>query len=137
MVQQTLDFLFAHGDKSGTDSALCILGDLKLATGATAEAYDCYQKVLQHYKEPGDKNLVGRCLIGLARIRQEQGKSECAAILLGTASVWIRPFDMHPRQRSTFQQAQAQTSVALGETAFTALLTQGKATSLPSLLHDL
>ena len=137
LVQQTLDFFFTQGDKSGTANALCMLGDLKLAIGATVEAYDYYQKVLQHYKEPRDRNLVGRCLIGLARIRQEQGKSDCAAILLGTASVWISPFDMHPRQRSTWQQAQTKISATLGENIFSALLTQGKETSLPSLLHDM
>jgi predicted ATPase/DNA-binding XRE family transcriptional regulator len=134
MVKKALDFLRAQGDKSGTASSLCMLGDLKLAAGENIYAYDCYRTVLQRYKEPGDKRQVGRCLIGLAQIMLEQERYECAITLLGAASAWIHTFDMHPQQRSNFQQTQEKVKHLLSTTNFTAQLIGEKNTSLESIL---
>jgi non-specific serine/threonine protein kinase len=136
-VTKALAFLLEQGDQSGTTSALCILGDLKLADGQREAANDCYLQVLQRYKEPGDKRQVGRCLIGLAQIMLEQETYACAAMLLGIASSWIDPFDMHPQQRIKFQQAQARARHELGEVDFTAHWTRGKATTFEEILRTL
>lgn len=137
MVEETLDLLREQGDKAGIDTALCLLGDIKKAAGDREQAHALYHEVLQRYKEPDDKSQVCRCLIGLAQIMLDQEKLACAAYLFGAAESCVSAFDMYPKQRTDFQQAQEKTRQQMGESIFMELWSQGRSALLADIQQKL
>ncbi|HEY1351253.1 MAG TPA: tetratricopeptide repeat protein [Ktedonobacteraceae bacterium] len=96
LVEESLEFLRQRGDDPNIAVALCILGDVRRTRRHFAQAIPAYQQALRLEQEIGEKETIGRSLIGLARVLLEQDQAEVATRLLGFACITLGPADTIP-----------------------------------------
>ena len=96
LAEESLAFSRAQADDPNVAVALCILGDIKRVQRNFSQALRAYQQALQLEQEIGEKENIGRALIGVAHVLLEQGHAEHAAQLLGFARISLGSTDRIP-----------------------------------------
>lgn len=91
LVRESLKFLYEQGDDPNIALALCISGDIRQAHRLFTQAISAYRQALRLEQEIGGKEVIGRSLIGLARVLLEQEHAEAATRLLGFAAGMLGP----------------------------------------------
>lgn len=124
LVEESLAFLRSRGDDPNIAVALCLLGDIRRTHRHFAQAIPAYQQALRLEQEIGEKETIGRSLIGLAQVLLEQDQAEVATRLLGFACVTLGPTDTIPYltlatdYQRTLEQAHARLGAEQGACAW-------------------
>jgi predicted ATPase/class 3 adenylate cyclase/Tfp pilus assembly protein PilF len=117
------------GIKWDMATALNRLGMVVHTQGDDGRATALYEESLTLCQELGDKHSLAQCLEGLAVVAVAQQQLEHAARLLGAAEALREAIGtpLSPRERVRYDRAVAAVRAGLGEAAFVAAWTTGKA----------
>jgi len=113
LVGESLKFLREQGDDPNIALALCLSGDIRRARRHFAQAIVAYRQALRLEQEIGEKEVIGRSLIGLACVLLEQKHAQAATRLLGFAAGVLGPagkilyLTLATDHQRTLQEAQA------------------------------
>jgi tetratricopeptide (TPR) repeat protein len=126
------------GDQRGTAEALMSLARVAEAQGDLAAALHRYQECLVLLQEIDYLGFLPDCLEGLGAVVARQEVPLQAAELWGTAEALREAIGtpMHPVYRADYEQAVAAARAALGEEAFTAAWTEGRARPLDQAITN-
>src|SRR5262249_39663714 len=91
LVQESLHFFRQRADHPNMVAALDTLGDIERARGHFGQAMTFYNEALTLYMQPGNKTLVARRLMHLAKSFKKLGNTECVANILRVAKIWRSP----------------------------------------------
>jgi predicted ATPase/class 3 adenylate cyclase len=122
--------------REGMAEALCLLGKVEVARGDYAAARVLYEESLAMASEIGDKELLASGLAGLARVVAGQGEPTWAVRLWGSAEAQREAIGapLQPIERADYEQAVAAVRDHLGDSAFVAAWTQGRALTAEQVL---
>jgi tetratricopeptide (TPR) repeat protein len=129
MVEEAVAATRDLGDRAGIPIAMIHLISVYRLTGNYDGARRCATERLALLQEMGLERAVGGCLLELAVIATESGQSERAARLLGAADAILSTpgFRMPARYQGNADQATENARAALGDAAFDAAHTAGRA----------
>jgi predicted ATPase len=136
LVEESLKFLREQRDDPSIALALCISGDIRRAHRHFALALLAYQQALCLEQEIGEKEIIGRSLIGLARVLLEQKQAEPATRLLGFASGMLGPAGkiLYLTLATDYQQTLEQARVQLAPEVADLELDRGSRLSYEAML---
>lgn len=136
LVQESLEFLRERGDDPNIAVALCILGDIQRAHRRFAQAIPVYRQALYLEREIGEKEAIGRSLIGLAHVLLEQDQAVEASRLLGFACITLGPADTIPylTLATDYRRALEKAHVCLGAEVATSAWSAGRTMSYRTML---
>jgi predicted ATPase/DNA-binding XRE family transcriptional regulator/uncharacterized protein HemY len=117
------------GHKGGIAVSLSNLAEVKIAQGAYDPATELLEQSLELSQVLGDKQVIAYCLEGLATIAAVGGAPRRAAELFGAAEALRERIGLPlpPPARANYDQSTAAARAALGEDAFVASWSQGRA----------
>jgi predicted ATPase/class 3 adenylate cyclase/DNA-binding CsgD family transcriptional regulator len=117
------------GSQWGIAESLAELAQVEASQGDLAAARTLYEKSLTIAREWNYKDLLPSCLEGLADVVGVQGEPAWAAQLWGAAEALREGMGtpMLPVSRATYERAVAAARTRLGEKAFAAAWTEGRA----------
>ncbi|MCW5852881.1 MAG: tetratricopeptide repeat protein [Anaerolineae bacterium] len=120
------------GDIDAQARTLIHLGNLARNLGAYDTARVHYRESLTLAAQAGDRHFVAVSLSGLGEVYSFQGDSRRGARLLGASAGLLETLGdpLEPTDRAEHQRASASASETLGEKAFAALTTEGRAMTL-------
>jgi hypothetical protein len=124
--------------REGGAEALALLGKVEAARGDPAGARILYEESLAIAGEIGDKELLASGLAGLARVVARQGEPAWSVRLWGRAEALRDAIGapLQPIERAEYEQAVAAVCDHLGESAFVAAWTQGRAMTTEQVLAE-
>jgi predicted ATPase len=124
--------------REGSAEALALLGKVEAARGDPAGARILYEESLAIAGEIGDKELLASGLAGLARVVARQGEPAWSVRLWGRAEALRDAIGapLQPIERAGYEQAVAAVCDHLGESAFVAAWTQGRAMTTEQVLAE-
>lgn len=117
---------------------LIVLAQVEAQQGHTAAARGHFEESLELARAINDQWLIPWGLEGLASVIATQGEAVWAAHLWGAAEALREngSFPMPPVEQSSYEQAVAAARSKLGEEAFAAAWSQGRATPLEQVIQD-
>jgi predicted ATPase/class 3 adenylate cyclase/Tfp pilus assembly protein PilF len=120
------------GDKTGIGRALQGLGDVASAQGEYGRARALFQESLTLRRELGDRRGIAEGLERVAHVAGAEGDAERAARLFGAAEALREALGapLPPVERAHYDRSIAAVRAALGEKAFAAAWTAGRAMPL-------
>ncbi len=129
LYEESLSVRRELGDKWGIAHSLRNLGRVAYKQDDYAVARSCYEESLVIFQELENKQGMASCLEALARLASTQAQEEQAARLWGTAEALREAFGspLPPNERAEYDREVAEARRALGEDAFTAAWTEGRA----------
>jgi predicted ATPase/class 3 adenylate cyclase/DNA-binding CsgD family transcriptional regulator/tetratricopeptide (TPR) repeat protein len=136
-VQEALALSRELGDKDITAMALALLGENRRRQGDLAQARAVCTEGLLLAKEARWRYGMGWNLIGLARVAADEGQPEQATRLFGAAEPCLHPDMMDPLERADYERAVEGVRAQLGEKAFAAAWSQGRALTPEQVLAAL
>ncbi len=138
LYNQGLTIAREFGDQFSTSWLLCGLGDIALDEGNHTQAAALYRESLSlTMKVDYNKSIVGRCLLGLARIARSSRQFWRAAQLLCATQAQLNiERDLDPLDRAEYECDVADIRAHLGEEAFTTAWAEGRTTPLEQLITD-
>jgi predicted ATPase/DNA-binding NarL/FixJ family response regulator len=116
------------GDQDSISIFLRLMGDIAQNQGNLKQATDYYHESLTlALKSARMKELVGRCLIELAKIAKTEKRFQRAARLFGAAEPWLNVnISMFPIERAAYASEVAEVQACLGDESFAAVWTEGR-----------
>lgn len=125
------------GDQRGIAVALGNLGNVAYEQRDYASAQRFYSEALSLIKDLGDKPLAAILLVPLAETAQAQEHSERAACLFGAAEVLSEATQspLPPTERDRYDQTVAAVRAGLGQAAFAAAWTAGRAMTMDQAIE--
>jgi len=129
LCEESLGLLRDIGAKWETATTLNRLGTVAHAQGDTGRATALYEESLALRRELGDKHGLAECLESLAGMAVAQQQLERAARLLGAAAALREAIGapLSPGERVRYDRDVSAVRAGLGEAAFAAVWTTGKA----------
>src|SRR5712691_9905300 len=124
------------GHRHGTAESLAVLGKVLAAEGDYATARGLYEESLVLSGELGEKWLIAACLVGLGEVVAAQQKLAWAAQLWGSAEALRDAIGVPipPIELADYERSLSATRVHLGERAFAAAWSQGRAMATQQVL---
>ncbi len=122
------------GDRTGTYNALYTLAQVALARGELEPATSGFVEGMGLSEEMGDRANVAYCLEGLAAVAGARAEAQRSARLFGAAdglleTIGVPVWTSYKPDRSLYERTMADVREALGEAAFEAARTEGRAMS--------
>ena len=138
-VQESLNFFKVVGGSYRMALAQRLLGDIRLMQGDCVQARTAYKKGASLAGETGNHFVVGRNLIGLARVAIAEGQFEQAACLFGAAEQHFDPrvhfhAEMDPFECADYERLVEGVRKQLGKEASTAVWNRGRNMTLEQIL---
>ena len=117
------------GYRHGTAESLSALGKVLAAQGDYAAAHALYEESLAISAELGEKWVIAMSLVGLGEVVAAQRQLAWAAQLWGAAEALRDAIDVPipPAERADYERSLSAARVHLGERAFAAAWSQGRA----------
>ena len=128
LFQETLTLFRELGDKRGIATALVRLGEAMRLEGNDAPTRALFEEGLMLYREIGHRTGIRGAFMGLASLSLAEGQSQRAARLLGVVSRLTE--ETGERLRPVYVNTEAALRAALGDKAFQAAWSQGRAMTL-------
>ncbi len=128
-VEQSVMLYKEMGHRHGTAESLSAFGKVLAAEGDYATARTLYEESLVLSEALGEKWLTAACLVGLGEVVAAQQKLAWAAQLWGAADALRDAIGVPipPVERADYERSLSATRVHLGERAFAAAWSQGRA----------
>jgi predicted ATPase/DNA-binding CsgD family transcriptional regulator len=128
-VEQSVVLYKEMGHRYGTAESLSALGKVLAAEGDYAAAQALYEESLALSNEVGEKWVIAMSLLGLGEVVAAQHKLAWAAQLWGAADALRDTLGVPipPIERADYERSLSAARVHLGERAFAAAWTQGRA----------
>jgi predicted ATPase/DNA-binding CsgD family transcriptional regulator len=138
-VQESLTFFGKVGGPYRMALAQRLLGDVRLMQRDCVQARIAYKEGASLAGETGNRFVMGRNLIGLARVAVAEGQFEQAACLFGAAELCFNPrghfySDMDPFECADYERLVEGVRRQLGKEAFTAAWDKGQNMTLEQAL---
>jgi predicted ATPase/transcriptional regulator with XRE-family HTH domain len=136
LVEESLKFLREQGDDPNIAIALCLSGDIRCLHRHFAQAIPAYRQALRLEQEIGEKETIGRSLIGLARVLLAQKRAEVATRLLGFAGGMLGPAGkiLYLTLATDYQRALQEARTQLGPLLTELELARGRALDYEAIL---
>ena len=128
LVQEGLASAREMGDQERISIFLRLMGDIAQNQGNLKQATDSYRESLTLALQPARmKELVGRCLLGLAKIAKTEKRFQRAAHLFGAAEPWLNVnVSLSPIERAAYASEVAEVQAHLGGEPFAAAWSEGR-----------
>ncbi len=138
-VQESLTFFRVVGGSYRMALAQRLLGDIRLIQGDCVQARTAYKKGASLAGETENRFVVGRNLIGLAKVAVAEGQLEQAACLFGAAELLFDPrvdfhSEMDPFECADYERLVEGVRRQLGKEASTAAWNRGRNMTLEQAL---
>lgn len=127
--EESLELRQDLGDKRGIAASLANLGDVAIAQGRYDRAAELLWESVSLSRELGDKQVIAYCLESLATLAMAEGAPRRAAELFGAAEALRERIGLPrpPPARAEYSRSTAAVRAAMGEDAFTAAWSHGRA----------
>ncbi|MGD9892504.1 MAG: tetratricopeptide repeat protein [Dehalococcoidia bacterium] len=137
-IEESLELRRALGDRHGIAWSLHALGMVAEDQGEHATARACWEESVALSRELVSTLGITNCLVGLARIAGTPAQSARAARLLGAAAALREAigYVIPPSERAEHEAGMAAVRATLGEDAFAAAWSAGRAMSLEEAITE-
>lgn len=131
-VQESLRFFRQRADYPNMVAALDVLGDIERARGNLGLATIFYKESLSLYMQTGNKTLLAKRLMRLAKSFKKLGDIDCVVSILNVAEVWRNP--LPPLLQNDYDKMREWLRTQMSETAFRESLSGERVMTLEQML---